>query len=176
MAKKNDIFNYKNPKFEKLHAPMRELMDAFGSAERFFAHIKEVAWYDFGMRGLSDGIHRLEHLQPERVDVFADGLRQLGLFVEYPPIEELTEPLPDLDRLFQVCVGIVDEIDLALSAFIAVAATGETGATARIAEQLQVENSGDRTKLLEAWSMWDRGGSAPGFDAWCARLFKGGEC
>lgn len=176
---KRDYFNYENPKFYALRDPMRKVMKAFLDAERYFAAIKEVVWGRYAMPYLADAIHSLEHKQPPRIDQFSDAMRQEGLEIEYPGTEELAEPLESLDEVFRVCVELTDSIDHTLQMFIDAAdkRNGDRGipqtdkrgkfpALARQAEQLQIDNSTDRTKLLESWAMWGNQPSASSFDKW----------
>ncbi len=176
---KRAFFNYENPRFSALRDPMRQTVRAFWAAMHYFAAIKEVVWGRYGMAYLSDAIHTLEHKQPERIDQFSALMRQQGLEIEYPGTPELNEPLASLDEVFRVCVELTDNIDRALQCFIQVAdrKEGENGARpaelqgvfpglARQAEQLQIDNSADRTRLLEAWSMWGNSPSISSFDKW----------
>ena len=176
---KREYYNYKNPVFGALRDPMREAMKGFLEAERYFAAIKEVVWGRYGMPYLSEAIHTLEHKQPERIDQFSDAMRQFGLEIEYPGTPELDEGLETLDSVFRVCVELTDNVDKGLQEFIEVAdrkrgargmpPTDQQGAfpaLARQAEQLQIENSADRTRLLEAWSMWGNNPSMSSFDKW----------
>lgn len=172
--RKREIYNYEDRRFSPLRDPMREAMRAYLNAERYFAAIKEVVWGRFGMKYLSDAIHSLEHKQPPRIDQFGDILHQMGLEIEYPATPELDEPLPDLDDVFRVCVEIVDEIGAALGGFIRKADELNLYALGREAENLQMDNSADRTKLLEAWSMWDNKVSASSFDKF-VRILYGGD-
>lgn len=173
--KKRDFYSYETKPFSLLRDPMREAMRAFLNAERYFAAIKEAVWGRFGMKYLSDAIHSLEHLQPERIDRFGDTLHQLGLEIEYPATPELDEPLPDLDEVFRVCVEIVDEIENTLGGFIKKADELNLYALGREAETLQMDNSADRTKLLEAWNMWDNKVSASSFDKYIHILYGGDD-
>ncbi len=173
--KKRDFYNYETKTFSPLRDPMREAMRAFLNAERYFAAIKEVVWGRFGMKYLSDAIHSLEHEQPGRIDEFGYTLHQLGLEIEYPATPELDEPLGDLDEVFRVCVEIVDSVEQALAVFIRKADELQFYAQGREAENLQIQNSRDRTKLLEAWSMWDNRESASSFDKYVRILFEEGD-
>lgn len=167
--KKTEFYSYKNPRFTPLREPMRGVMSAYGEAERYFATIKEVTWYKFGCKALTNYIHALEHIQPERVDDFKNIMAEYGLCVEYPATEELDmEQFYDLDKIFEVCVDIVNNIDEKLRAFIGNADEkhSEFSALARKAENLQMQNSEIRAFLLEAWAMWDNGGSETSFDNW----------
>lgn len=169
--------NWENPKFAPLMGPVRRVMDAYGNAEKWFADIKDRVLCDMGMVFLSDAIHRLEHKQPERVDAFADIPHDYHLRLPYPGTPELDEDFnDDLDRVFEVCVTIVDAVDGALGEFIRVTADEEFNALSLKAEELQLQNTGDRQKLLSAWSMWDNGGmSRASFDNWCRNLFAEDE-
>lgn len=165
--------NWENPKFAPLMEPVRRVMEAYGNAEKWFADIKDRVLCDMGMVFLSDAIHRLEHKQPERVDAFADIPHDYHLRLPYPGTPELDEDFnDDLDRVFEVCVTIVDAVDGALGDFIRVTADGEFNALSLKAEELQLQNTGDRQKLLQAWTMLDNCGmSRATFDNWCRRLF-----
>ena len=174
--RKQDYYNYINDEFAPVREPMRRVMGAFGNAEKWFAAIKDVVLIDFSMPFLSDAIHALEHVQPERVDTFAGAIHSYGLLLEYPATPELVEDFHNnLDRVFEVCVGVVDEVDEALNGFIRDMSGGKFNSLALIAEDLQVENAYDRTALLEAWGMWDNGSaSRSSFDSWCKKNFKRG--
>lgn len=171
--KKRDFYNYETKTFAPLRDPMRQVMTALLNAERYFAAIKEVVWGRFGMKYLSDAIHSLEHRQPPRIDQFANILHQLGLEIEYPATPELAEPLGDLDEVFRVCMEIVDNVEQALTGFIRKADELQFYAQGREAENLQIENSADRIRLLEAWSMWDNNVSASSFDKYVRELYGG---
>ena len=169
--KKRDYYNDNNDRFAFLREPMRNVMKAYGEAERYFAFIKEITWAEYGLKATTNYIHSLEHIQPEYVDEFKEIMAQLGLMVEYPSIDELAEPFEDLDKVFEVCVGIIDETDKALCNFvkevdIVSAGLSNTFALARQVETLIIKNSEDRKFLLEAWSMWDNNTSYTSFDNW----------
>lgn len=181
---KREIYNYKNPKFYSLRDPMREVVRSFWAAMQYYATIKERVWGRYGMFYLSQAIHGLEHKQPDRIDQFSDAMRQEGLEIEYPGVPELDEPLDVLDEVFRVCVELNDQIDMALQRFIDVAdrrmnergeepspEQGKFPALARQAEQLQIDNSADKTNLLEAWSMWNNKPSMSSFDKWVKSIY-----
>ena len=104
---------------------------------------------------------------------FADIPHDYHLRLPYPGTPELDEDFnDDLDRVFEVCVAIVDGVNEALGGFIRATADGEFNALSLKAEELQLQNTGDRQKLLSAWSMWDTGSmSRASFDNWCRNLF-----
>lgn len=185
---KREIYNYKNPKFYSLRDPMREVVRSFWAAMQYYATIKERVWGRYGMFYLSQAIHSLEHKQGGRIDQFSNAMRQEGLELEYPGVPELDEPLDVLDEVFRICVELNDQIDRALQRFIDVAdrrmneageapsaEQGKFPALARQAEQLQIDNSSDKTKLLEAWSMWDNKPSISSFDKWVKNIYDLGD-
>lgn len=185
---KREIYNYENPMFYSLRDPMREVMRSFLVAAQYYAAIKERVWGRFGMLYLSQAIHSLEHKQGGRIDQFSGAIRQEGLEVEYPGVPELTNTLEDLDVVFQLCIERTDKIDEALQRFIDVAdrrvneegeapspEQGKFPALARQAEQLQIDNSMDKTKLLEAWSMWGNKPSMSSFDKWVKSRYDLGD-
>jgi len=79
----------------------------------------------------------------------------------------------DLDEVFRVCVEVVDSVETALAGFIRKADEAQCWTLGREAENLQMDNSADRTQLLEAWSMWDNGVSASSFDKYVRQLYGG---
>ena len=169
--KMREIYNYKNPKYAKLKEPMRNLIGAWGDAEKWFATLKEWPLIEAGMPSLSDAIHKLEHVQPERIDAFAHAYRPWHLELIYPATDELVEEIGDLDHFFEICVGIVDHVDEALMNMIKVTSGGEFNSLALSCENLQIENQQDKEKLLQAWEMWDNGVSPSSYDKWIAHLY-----
>lgn len=173
--KLQERYNYKAAEFSVLEQPIRVVMGMYGNAEKWFADIKDRVLIDMGMPFLSNYIHRLEHVQPERVDDFAHVAHTYHLRLPYPSTPELGEEFGnDLDRVFEVCVDIVEEIDSALSEFIRVT-DGRLHALSLLAEELQMRNIEEREKLLAAWAMWDNGQmSRASFDSWCRNYLNGG--
>lgn len=169
--KRKEYYNYKNEEFSFLRDLMRNVMQAYGGAERYFATVKEITWAEFGMKSLTNYIHALEHIQPEEVDKFKEIMAEYGLMVEYPPIAELAEDFQDLDKVFEVCVGIIDETDEALRKMIEEIDVEHKkySSMARKIENLQMSNSKQRKFLLEAWAMWDSEPSYTSFDNWVIR-------
>lgn len=182
--KKREFYNYENPKFYALRDPMREVIRSYWAAMQYYATIKEVVWGRYGMAYLSDALHTMEHKQPGYIDQFSAIMRQQGLEIEYPSVPELDELLDSLDEVFRVCIELNDNVDKALQRFINVAdrKENEVGGVpnqnqghfpglARQAESLQIENSKDRKKLLESWTMWDNGPSMSSFDKWVKSIY-----
>lgn len=168
-----DKFNWDNPLFAPMYDPVRKVMMAYGNAEKWFADIKDRVLIEMGMPFLSDHIHKLEHVQPERVDLFSEIPHDYHLLLPYPSTPELGENFDnDLDKVFEICVEITDEIDSALNNFIQISKDGPFNALSLKAEELQILNTDDRRQLLAAWAMWDNGGmSRSSFDSWCLHLF-----
>lgn len=172
MAKKRDIYNYKNPTYYAIRDRMRDVISAYSNAAKWYATIKEVTWAEFGLVHLTDAIHHLEHIQYEYIDEFKSIMAQIGLEVEYPPTQEFVESLEDIDKVMEVCVGIADETNKALSDFIEKSKEPEFQPLARQVEQLQIDNSKSKSKLLEIWSMWDKNPSYSSFDNWVKHLYE----
>lgn len=166
--KKKERYNYDSAEFESLRMPMRDVMRAYGEAERRFAALKEYTWSEWGLEYLTDHIHRLEHKQPEYVDEFKTYLSDIGLEVEYPGIEEVIYDASDLDEIFAYCVEIIDNTEKNLVAFVDEIDLKhrEYKAIAREVETLMIQNSTDRRFLLAAWAMYDTGVSLTSFDNW----------
>lgn len=164
MAKLLDVYSYQNPRFAPLREPMRNLIGAWGNAEKWFATLKEWPLIEMGMPHFSDIVHKLEHIQPERLDVWADAYRPWHLPLEYPATPELAEEITDMDRLFEVCIGIVDEVDVAMSKVIHAFEDGEFDSLAQVTENLRIENQADKVRLMNLWALWDSGVNPAAFD------------
>ena len=170
MAKKRELYSYKNEDYSFLRDIMRDVISAFSNAAKWYATIKEVTWAEFGLIHLTDFIHSLEHVQYEYIDEFKSIMAQIGLEVEYPPTQEFIESLEDIDKVMEVCIGIADETNNALSDFIAKASKPEFQPLARQVEQLQIDNYKSKAKLFEIWTMWDKNPSYSSFDNWVKHL------
>lgn len=143
---------------------------AFLFANRAMDTVKESVWVDHGLPFTSDMIHRLAHVQLQRLDTFGDILHEKHLKQSYPPTPGLNEQIEDIDKAFAISVEIVRRVDEALARFIQSAESAGCGAMARSAENLQMQNSADRTTLLQAWQMWDDSRSKTSFDSWVLRM------
>ena len=167
----NEVFNYTNERFSFLRDPMREVMSAYGSAEKWFATLKEWALMKLNAPNLSAAIHALEHKQPERIDTFADLFRPWHLMVEYPATDELTEEIDSVPRLFEACIIIIEKVDEALRGFLAEVDNTEFHSMVVTVEDLMRENNDDRIKLMQAWGIWKPDQEMTSFDQFVARLF-----
>lgn len=144
--------------------------NAFLWANRALDTTKEAVWIDFGLPFTSQFIHDIAHVNLERLDAFGDILHENHLKQTYPATPSLDEPIGDMEKVFEIVVSIIDEVDEALNDFIKVASGGRSNAMALAAENLQMENSADRTKVLEAWKMWSTGVAHTSFDNWILHL------
>ena len=108
---------YRNERYAGLYEPMRRAMAAMGKAMWWFAALKEQTWYQ-GYAGVTAAIHALEHKQPEYIDELKDIMAKLGLPLSYPPIPELDMEYPGLSGTFDMCIGLLDEVNDALSGIV----------------------------------------------------------
>lgn len=165
----------------QMHMPDGAVMAAADDVNRVFLWAnraldtaKEAVWIDFGLPFTSQFIHELAHVHLERLDEFGDILHENHLRQTYPPTPALTEPVDSVDKAFEIAVAIIDEVDEALMRFIELTGGSRHNAMALAAENLQTENSADRTKVLEAWKMWDSGVKGTSFDNWMLHLTHDG--
>ena len=148
-----------------------EVNSAFLFANRALDTVKEAVLIEHGLPFASDMLHRLAHVHLQRLDAFGDILHEMHLSQSYPPTPKLDEKIEDMDKAYAIAVEIVRRVDEALKRFIrAVESAGFDDAIARKAENLQMQNSADRTLLLQAWQMWDNTLSKTSFDSWVLRL------
>lgn len=161
-------------RFREPEKPVMEAADAvnyaFLWANRALDTTKEAVWIEFGLPFTSQFIHEIAHVNLKRLDAFGDVLHENHLKQTYPGTPALEEQIEDMDKVFEIVVTIIDEVDEALNRFIQAASGGRSNAMALAAENLQMENSADRTKALEAWKMWSSGMSATSFDNWMLHL------
>lgn len=146
------------------------LNSAFLWANRALDTVKESLWIDFGLPFTSQFIHNLAHINLERLDEFGDFLHENHIKQSYPATPALTEEINDMNKAFEIVVGIIDEVDENLMDFIRAAGDGAFNALALAAEILQQKNSADRTKVMQAWKMWSNTVSMTSFDNWVSHL------
>lgn len=172
----SDVFNYENSMFSPLRDASRKVTAAMQNANRGLDAIKEIVLIEMGLVNTSDAIHAVAHKQPHYFDQIGDFLHQRHLMQEYPATEEYTKRPEDMDEVFEEIMRLLRENDEALRDFIKVCDENAQYALARQAETIQIENSEDCTKFLQAWAMFDEGSSsATSFDNWVKHLFDGGE-
>lgn len=161
--------------FDPLVNAARNATEQYQNLNRFADTVKETVLVDFGMPMTSEMIHKLAHLQPQLFDKIGDFLHQRGKKQEYPATPELTEPIPDLNKAFEIVMTGLQDIDTALVSLIAeLDAVPSCKALAREAENLQMESSASWEKLLTAWKMWNTPGmSAVSYDRWIHSFFGG---
>ena len=80
------------------------------------------------------------------------------------------ETIEDMNKAFDVVADVIFDVDAALNRFIDATAGTENNSMSLSAENLQMENTADRTKVLEAWKMWDSNPGKTSFDNWVKRL------
>lgn len=171
-----DFYNYENEKFSPVRDAARRVTAAMQNANRGLDSLKEWVLIEMGLVHTSDAIHELAHKQPKMWDELADILHQRHLMQEYPATEEYTKRPDDMDGVFEEIMRLLRENDEALKDFIRVCDENAQYALARQAETIQIENSEDCTKFLQAWAMFDDGSSsATSFDNWVKHLFEGGD-
>ena len=169
-----DFFNYENEMFSKLRDAALDVTAAMRNANRGLDTLKEIVLIEIGLVHTSDAIHELAHKQPQRFDTIGDILHQRHLIQEYPATEEYTNHPEDMDGVFEEVINFLRKNDEALKQFITICDETQNYALARQAETLQIENSEDCEKFLEAWAMFDStDASATSFDNWVLHLFGG---
>lgn len=171
-----DFYNYDNGRFAALRDASRKVTEKMQNANRGLDTLKEWVLIEMGLVNTSNEIHKLAHKQPGYFDRVGDILHQRHLIQEYPATEEYTKRPDDMDGVFEEIMRLLRENDEALKDFIRVCDENAQYALARQAETIQIENSEDCTKFLQAWAMFDDGSSsATSFDNWVKHLFEGGD-
>lgn len=171
--KARDYYNFDNPKFAGLHEPSRDVIRFYQNANRFYDTIQEYVYIEQGMKYCSQLIHKQAHRFPQRFDVFVDMLHERHLMGEYAETPEMNwrEELKDMDDVFSVLIGVLENIQEALEKFHAVTDNADFRPMALKTEELMTQNSADYTKWLELWYRWDNdGGSKTSFDGWCKHI------
>lgn len=171
-----DFYNYDNERFAALRDASRKVTEKMQNANRGLDTLKEWVLIEMGLVNTSNEIHKLAHKQPGYFDTIGDILHQRHLMQEYPATEEYTKRPDDMDGVFEEIMRLLRENDEALKDFIRVCDENAQYALARQAETIQIKNSEDCTKFLQAWAMFDDGSSsATSFDNWVKHLFEGGD-
>lgn len=155
-----------------LLAAADEVNGAFLFANRALDTVKESVLIEHGLPFASAMLHELAHVHLQRLDAFGDILHEMHWLQSYPATPRLDEKIEDMDKAYAVSVEIVRRVDEALKRFIQSADSAGFGAMARNAENIQMQNSADRTLLLQAWQMWDSSRSKTSFDSWVRRLIQ----
>lgn len=153
-------------KYGELYEPMRKAMSAMGKAMWHFAQIKEITWAQWGFEGITRAIHYLEHQQPEYIDSFKGLMAMLGLPLIYPPIPDMPREFNSLSEVLEACIGLVDEVNEALSQFIEAADLSGYEPLARQAENIQMQNFAPRAWLTQALTMSLNPNSESSVDSW----------
>lgn len=147
---------------------------AFLFANRALDTVKESVLVEHGLPFASEMLHNLAHAYLQRLDDFGNILHEKYLLQTYPATPRLDEPIESMDKAYAIAVEIVRRVDEALGRFIQAADSMGRGfgAMARKTENIQMQNSADRTLLLQAWQMWDNSRSKTSFDSWVRRLIQ----
>ena len=93
----------------------------------------------------------------------------------YPSTPELVEEIGDVDKAFEIVIGVMDEYQEALEAFHRATDNADFRPMALKTEEFMLANSQLYTKILQAWNMWDKGVNASSFDNWVLHLMEDEE-
>jgi len=147
------VFSYDAPVYKEIKEPARQVVEAYQNAARFLDTLQEWVYIETGMVHTARKLHVLAHEMPKRFDVFGDILHERHLMVMYPPTPELTEDIADMNRVFEIAIGILDEIQNALEKFRTAADNPMLRPMALKTEELMMQNSFEYTQILEMWKM-----------------------
>ena len=170
MAKARDIFGYEKPKYAPLKEPAKRVV----MAQRFCDTVQEWVYIEAAMPFTSRMIHDLAHSFAQRFDEFSEMLHERHLMTIYGATPELVEPIEDMDKAFEIVIGVMDEIQDALEDFRSVTDNADFRPMALKTEELMLRNSEEYTRFLAAWFMWDESESRTSFDNWIEHLKAGG--
>lgn len=116
---------------------------------------------------------RLFHEFPKKFDAFIEMLHENHLMGEYPvtPELDLKAELQSVDDVFALLIKVTDNIQEVLDVFHKVADSALLRPMALFSEELMLQNSASRTKILALWKRWDTdGGSKTSFDSWVEKI------
>lgn len=167
------VFSYDNPVYKEIKEPARRVVEAYQNAARFLDTLQEWVYIETGMVHTARKFHLLAHEMPKRFDVFGDILHERHLMVVYPPTPELAEDIPDMNRVFEIAIGTLDEIQDALEKFRTAADNPNLRPMALKTEDLMMQNSHEYTQILEMWKMYENLSSYTSYDSWVKRLMEG---
>lgn len=171
--KPSETYNWKNDKYAPAYEPMRNVVAAYQEANRVWDTCQEWVFMDAGMPNTARVIHDVAHKFPQRFDKFIEMLHEQHLRGEYPATNELTEPIENLDKVFEIIVSALDDIQGALTEFHVATDNVALKPMALFAENAMQENSAEYTAILEMWSMWSNGCDKAAYDKWAKQYSKG---
>lgn len=171
--KARESFNWDRPEFAVIKGRARDVVEAYQNAARFLDTVKEWVYIHAGMVHTSDSIHKMAHEMPGLFDKFGDMLHERHLEVMYPATPELTEPIEDMDKAYEIIIDVLERISTALEAFHSAADNAELRPMQLLVEELMLKNSQSYTAIAEQWSMWDMRVSESSFDNWVAHQMEG---
>ena len=162
-----EFYGYDNPTYAALEEPSRKVTSEFGRANHFLDTVKEGVYIEAGLIHTSDYIHNVAHKMLQYLDEFTDILHERHLMTIYPPIGELVEDVRDMDRVFEIVLAILDDVQSALDDFHKAAETNPaTRPLALKTEDLMMKVSAEYTGILELALMWEKKPSCSSFDGW----------
>lgn len=171
--KVTDIYNWRNDKYAPAYESMRNVVAAYQEANRVFDTVQEWVLMDAAMPNTAQVLHEIAHKFPQRFDKFIEMLHEQHLKGEYPATNELTEPIENLEKAFEIAISALDNIQDALTAFHADTDNVALKPMALFAENAMQENSAEYTALLEMWSMWDESVGKTSYDGWAKQYSEG---
>lgn len=96
----------------------KKVMTAYQNANKWLDSTKEAVYSDMNCPFFSSFIHELAHKMPGLFDDFGDILHSANIKVPYPATEEIHEEPTNIDEVFIVLFGVLDEIEHSLNEFI----------------------------------------------------------
>lgn len=101
-----------------LEKTANEVMCAYQDANKWLDSVKEAIYIKMNCPFFSSFVHNLAHTMPARFDKFGDILHTINMEIPYPATAEIAEKPVTLDEAFDVIFDTLDEIKVALNAFI----------------------------------------------------------
>lgn len=166
-------YSYENPIFATIKEPAKRVVGAYQNAARFLDTVQEWTYIETGAIHTAKVLHNLAHEMPKRFDAFGDMLHERHLMVLYPATPELTEDIEDLDKVFDIALGSLEEIQEALEEFRSLTDNGTLRPMALTTENFMVQNSSDYTRILEMKKMYKSSSSLTSFDNWVKDISEG---
>lgn len=165
---------YSFDRWPALREPARRVTASMQNAMRFMDTCKEYLLIMHSMPMTAQAVHEQAHSYGEMWDEFGDILHQRHLIQIFPATPELDEQ-PDADRVFEIIIACMDEIEDALGEFINACEAERLYPLARAAETLQVENSESYNKWLVAADMWETTRDKLSYEKWIAEYMEESE-
>lgn len=162
--------------YPQMYECVRNMMASMGKAMWHFAQLKEIIWYEVGYEHVKEFFHQMEHSYGDHIDALKQLLAQAGLPLIYPDIRGLGMENRSLRECFDIGIGLIDEVNDALSIAVEIMDINGYEPLARQVENIQMSNFKPRAVMLQARTMAEYGGgSATSFDGWFEDLMEGYE-